>query len=331
MNRRNAGVAVLAGLLFVGLAPQPVEAQQAARQFHIGYLSAPSRESVAKGVDAFVQRLRELGWVDGGNLVIDYRWAEGKLERLPDLAADLVRRKVDLIVAPAGSAVLAAKNATSTIPIVMIFPNDPVEQGFVASLNRPGGNITGTTFTPGPEILGKQVQLLKEVIPHATRLAILLNPADPESARQFAELASAARSLGLRAQRVEARGPEEFAGAFAGMAREGAEGLLVAGGSTFLVHRARLAELAVMAKLPTMWSFRENVEAGGLMAYAVNMASFVGRSAEYVDKILRGAKPADLPVERPSIFELVVNLKTAKALGITIPQSLLVRADEVIR
>jgi putative ABC transport system substrate-binding protein len=331
MNRRKAGLALLLGLLPFGAAPLAAQAQQAGRVYRIGYLSAPSRESVARGVEAFLRRLRDLGWVDGENLVIEYRWAEGKVERLPDLAAELVRRKVDLIVAPAGSAALAAKNATSSIPIVMIFPNDPVELGLVASLSRPGGNITGTTFTPGPEIFGKQVQILKEAIPHASRVAILWNPADPESARLVTGVESSARSLGIRPQRVEARGPAEFDGAFAAMARERAEGLLVAGGSTFLVHRARLADLAVKSKLPTMWSFRESVEAGGLMAYAVNMADFVGHAAVYVDKILRGARPADLPVGRPTKFELIINLRTARALGLAIPQSLLLRADEVIR
>ena len=330
MNRRNAGLALFLGSIFLGGAPL-AQAQQLGRIYRVGYLSAPSRESVARGVDAFVRRLRELGWVEGQNLVIEYRWAEGKIERLPELAAELVQRKMDVIVAPAGSAALAAKNATSSIPIVMIFPNDPVELGLVASLARPGGNITGTTFTPGVEIFGKQVQILKEAVPHASRIAVLWNPADPESARQVNEVEAAARSLDIRVQRVEARGPEEFDAAFVAMARGRVEALLVAIGSTFLVHQTRLAELAVRSKLPSMWSYRESVEAGGLMAYSVNMADFVGRAAEYVDRILKGAKPADLPVERPSTFALIINLKTAKALGVTIPQSLLIRADELIR
>ena len=331
MNRRHVPLALLLGLLPFIVVPAFAQAPQAGRVYRVGYLSAPSRESVAQGVDAFLRRLRELSWVEGENLVVEFRWAEGKVDRLPELAADLVRRKVDVIVAPAGSAVLAAKNATSSIPIVMIFPNDPVPSGFVASLARPGGNITGTTFTPGPEIFGKQMQILKEAVPHMTRVAILSNPADPEAARQVAEVEGAARLLGMRPQRVEARGPEDFDGVFAAMARERPEGLFIAGGSTFLVNRVRLAELALASKLPTMWSFRENVEAGGLVAYAVNMAGFVGRAAEYVDKILRGAKPADLAVERPTKFELIINLKTAKSLGVTISPSLLLRADDVIR
>ena len=330
MNRRNAGLALLA-LLTAGAAPVTVRAQQAGKVYRIGYLSTPTRESVERGLDAFLRKLRELGWVEGQNLVIEYRWAEGNVERLPDLAAELVRRNVDVIVAPAGSAALAAKNATSSIPIVMIFPSDPVEIGLVASLRRPGGNITGTTFTPGPEIFGRQLQILKETIPRAARVAILSNPADPSFALQVREVEAAARTLRMRLQHVEAKGPEEFDSAFAAMVRERADALLVNGTSTFLAHRVRLAELAVKNRLPTMYSFRESVEAGGLMAYAVNMAAFVERAAVYVDKILKGAKPADLPVEQPTKFELTINLKTAKALGLTIPQSLLMRADAVIQ
>jgi putative ABC transport system substrate-binding protein len=318
------------GLLSLGI-PAAAVAQQAGRVYRIGYLSAPSRESVEHVVAAFLRTLRELGWVEGQNLIIEYRWAEGKVERLPDLATDLVKLKVDLIVAPAGSAALAAKNATTSIPIVMLFPSDPVQLGLVASLGRPGGNVTGTTFTPGPEIFGKQLQILKETIPNATRVAVLRNPADLGDAPQVTEVEAAARALGIRLLHVEAGGLEEFDAAFAAMARGRAQALLVAGGSTFLVHRTRLAELAVKGRLPTTYNYRENVEAGGLMAYAVNMSDFVGRAALYVDKILKGANPADLPVERPTKFQLIINLKTAKALGLRIPQSVLARADEVIQ
>src|ERR1700687_4177043 len=332
MNRRDFVVAVVALLaLGVAAAPLAAEAQQAGKVYRVGYLSTPTRESVEHGLEAFLRKLRGLGWVEAQTRTIDYRWAEGNVERLPDLAADLVRRKVDVIIAPAGSAALAAKNATSSIPIVMIFPSDPVETGLVASLSRPRGNITGTTFTAGPEIFGTQLQILKEAIPHASRVAILSNPADSSFALQVRDVEATARSLRIRLQHVEARGPEEFDRAFAAMARERADALLVGGTSTFLAHRTRLAELALKGRLPTMYSFRESVEAGGLMAYAVNMADFVGRAAVYVDKILKGAKPADLPVEQPTRFELVINLKTAKALGLTIPQSLLLRADEGIQ
>ncbi|HXX83352.1 MAG TPA: ABC transporter substrate-binding protein [Casimicrobiaceae bacterium] len=329
MNRRNAGLALLLGPLALGAVPFAAKAQQAGKVYRLGYLSQPTRESVEQVRQVFVQTLRDLGWVEGQNLIIEYRWADGKVERLPELAAELVRLKVDLIVAPAGLAAQAAKNATSSIPIVMIFPADPVELGLVASLARPGGNVTGTTYTPGPEIFGKQLQILKEAIPRASRIAILRNVSDKTWEVQSRAVEAAARSMGIRLQYVEARGPEEFDSAFAAIAKERAEALLVVGSSTFLVHRVRLAELAVKGRLPTMFNFREMVEAGGLMAYAVNMVEFIPRAAVYVDKILKGAKPADLPVEQPTKFELVINLKTAKALGITIPQSLLLRAETV--
>jgi putative tryptophan/tyrosine transport system substrate-binding protein len=328
IDRRTFIGSVVGGVL---AAPFAAEAQQSGRVYRIGYLSAPTRASVELVLQAFLRTLRDLGWFEGQNLIIEYRWADGKIERLPDLAADLVRRKVDLIVAPAGSAALAAKNATSTIPVVMIFPSDPVGLGLVTSLRRPGGNVTGTTNTPTPEIFAKQLQILTETVPHATRVAILRNPVDPSVALQVGEWEAAARTLRIRLQYVEARGPEEFDNAFAAMARERAEALLVGNDTTFLVHRARMAELAVKGRLPTMYSYRECVEAGGLMAYAVNMTDFIGRAAVYVDKILKGAKPADLPVEQPTKFELIINLKAAKALGITVPQSLLLRADEVIQ
>jgi putative ABC transport system substrate-binding protein len=330
MDRVSRRSAVLTAVALLA-APYGAGAQQAGKVYRIGYLSTPTRESVERGLQAFLRKLRELGWVEGQNLAVEYRWAEGNVERLPGLAAELVRRKMDVIVAPAGSAALAAKNATSSIPIVMIFPSDPVELGLVASLSRPGGNITGTAFTPGPEIFGKQLQFLTEMVPRASRVAMLSNPADPSFALQMTEVEATARALRVRLQPVEARGQEDFDGAFAAMARERADALLVGGTSTFLAHRARLAELALKGRLPTMFSFRECVDAGGLMAYAVNMVDFVGHAAVYVDKILRGAKPADLPVEQPTKFELIINLKATKALGITVPQTLLLRADEVIQ
>src|ERR1700693_1927736 len=206
LDRRTFVGGVLGGLL---AAPLAAVAQQAGKVYRIGYLSAPTRASVEQVLQAFLRTLRELGWVEGQNLIIEYRWADGKVERLPALVAGLVRRSVDVIVAPAGSAARAAKNATSSIPIVMIFPSDPVEMGLVASLRRPGGNITGTTFTPGPEIFGRQLQILKEAIPHVSRVAILSNPADPSFATQKREVEAAAQSLRIRLQHVEARGPEE--------------------------------------------------------------------------------------------------------------------------
>jgi putative ABC transport system substrate-binding protein len=314
-------------------APPAADAEQAGKVRRIGYLSAPSRQSVEHVLQVFLRALRELGWVEGQNLVIEYRWADGKVERLPGLAADLVQREVDLIIAPATSAALAAKNAARSIPIVMIFTTDPVALGLVASLARPGANVTGTTITPTPEIFGKHLELLKEAVPHTSRVAVLLNPAEPAQALALVlrEVEAAARSLDVGLRRVEARGPEEFDRAFAEMVQGRADALLVLGGGPFLVHRTRLAGLAMKYRLPAMYSLREYVEAGGLMSYAVNMTEFVGRAAVYVDKILKGAKPADLPVEQPTRFEFVINLKTAKALGLTIPQSVLIRADQVIR
>jgi putative ABC transport system substrate-binding protein len=324
MDRRT----FIGGILLA--APLAATAQQPGKVYRLGYLSTPTRQSVQRGVEAFVRKLRELGWIEGQNLVIEFRWAEGNVERLPELAAELVRLKMDVIVAPAGSAALAAKKATTTIPIVMIFPSDPVELGLIASLDRPGGNVTGTTFTSSAEIFAKQLQILKEAVPRASRVALLENPADASFAVEAKAVGTAARTLGIRLQHVEARGPEQMESAFSAMTREQAGALLVSSSSTFLAHRTKLAELALRTRLPSMCSFREIVEAGCLMSYAVNMADFVGRAAVYVDKILKGAKPADLPVEQPTGFELVMNLKTAKAIGITIPPLVLQRADQII-
>jgi putative ABC transport system substrate-binding protein len=313
------------------LAPLGAFAQAAGRIYHIGYLSTPTRESVGNAVDAFLAKLRELGWIDGRNVAIEYRWAEGDVDRLPALAADLVARRVDLIVAPAASAAMAAKKATGSIPIVMIFPTDPIELGLIASLSRPGGNVTGTTYAPDSGILGKQLELLKEAVPSANRVAILWNRADPGYTSQMSDaLEAVARARRIRLQRVEGSGPDDFDAAFAAATRERADALIGTGSSTFIVHRVKLAELAVRHRLPTMYGYREMVEAGALMAYGVHMADFIGRAALYVDKILKGAKPADLPVEQPTKFELTVNLRTAKAIGVTLPQALLLRADSVI-
>jgi putative tryptophan/tyrosine transport system substrate-binding protein len=331
MDRRRAGLALLLGPIAFAAAALAAKAEPAAKIYRIGYLSAPTRASVEQVLQAFLRALRGLGWVEGQNLIIEYRWADGKIERLPALAAELVQLKVDLIVAPAGSAALAAKNATSAIPIVMIFPSDPVGLGLVASVRRPGGNVTGTTNTPTPEIFSKQLQILTEATPRATRVAILRNPTDPSVALQTRDWEAAAQALRVRLQYVEARGPEEFNDAFAAMARERAQALLVGNDTTFLVHRVRIAELSMKGRLPTMFSYRECVEAGGLMAYAVNMSDFIARAAVYVDKILKGANPAELPIEQPTKFELIINQNTAKALGLTIPPLVLARADEVIQ
>ncbi len=330
MNRRHAARALALAPLAFGLRPAASLAQATGRVYRIGYLSQPSQASVQQALDAFLKALREMGWVEGRNLHIEYRWADGDASRLPGQAADLVKQKVDLIVAPAGTAALAAKAATTTIPIVMIFPVDPVQLGLVASLSRPGGNVTGTTLTPGPEIFGRQLQLLKDAVPRATRVAVLRNPTEPGTSSQVGAMEAAAKTMGVRLMQVTARGPEDFDAAFATMAREHAEALLAATSSTWIVHRARLAELAIQHRLATMFNYREMVEAGGLMSYSVNMVDFIGRAATYVDRILRGAKAADLAVEQPTEFELVVNAKTAKAIGLTLPQTILQRADEVI-
>ena len=325
MNRRDS----VAALVAMGFAP--AHAQQNAKVRRIGYLSAPTRASVEGVVQAFLRALRELGWVEGQNLIIEYRWAEGKIERLPELAAELVKLNVDLIVAPAGTAALAAKGATTSIPIVMIFPTDPVGLGLVSSLRRPGGNVTGTASTHSTDIYGKQLQLLKETVPNASRIARLSNPTALTYAKEIQEVDGVAQSLHVRMLHVPVSGPEDFDKGFATMASERVQALVVGNDTTFLVHAARVAELAVKHRLPTMCRYREIVEAGGLMSYWVNMSDFIGRSATYVDKILKGAKPADLPVEQPTQFELVINLKTAKALGFTIPKDVLLRADDVIR
>ena len=325
---KRRDLVIIAGAL---LAPLAARAQQAGRVFRIGYLSAPTRESVEGILQAFLRALRDLGWIEGHNLVIEYRWAEGHLDRLPGLAEDLVRRNVDVIVAPAASAAQAARGATKTIPIVMIFPNDPVGDGLVSSLRRPGGNVTGTTNIPIADMLGKRLEILREFLPNATRVAIVYDPTDQTSLPPQKSFEAVARSLGIQLQYVEVRGLADFDGAFAAMERQRTDGLLVAGGTTFLVNRSRFNELALKRRLPTMFAVREGVDAGGLVSYGINMSDFVGRSAAYVDKILKGAKSVDLPIEQPTKFELIINMKTAKSLGLRVSRSLLARADEVIQ
>jgi len=281
-------------------------------------------------LDAFRQGLRELGWVEGQNIVIDYRYAENRVDRLPGLAAELVRLKVALIVSAGTQGVTAAKNATETIPIVMIAVRDPVGTGLIASLARPGGNVTGVSDSAGLEIIAKQLELLKETVPKIRRVAILSNPANAYHQLAIREVNIAARSLGVQLQLLEARGPNEFDGAFAAMATERVGALLVLGDAIFNSHRARLAELAAGSRLPAAYAWREYVEAGGLMSYGPSLRDLYRRSATFVDKILKGAKPADLPVEQPTKFELVINLKAAKALGLEVPPLLIAQADELI-
>jgi putative ABC transport system substrate-binding protein len=330
MISRRMFVGTLAGGLVA--APLAAEAQQAGKVYRIGLLGAGSQMG-SELRQAFEQALRERGWVTGGNLVIAYRQAEGQYDRLPALAAEMVRLEPQVIVAVPTAAARAARDATSTIPIVMLFVSDPIDEGLIASIARPGGNVTGLTLTPTREIFAKQLQLLREAVPRARRIAFLWNPASPITAglATIKILQAAASSLEVELQIVGARPPEEIEPVFQAMSQARADALLVFIDSLFFTHRARLAELSVRHRLPSMYGFGEHAKAGGLMAYGVNIADAYRQAAGYVDKLLRGAKPGDLPVEQPRKFELVINLKTAKALGLTIPQSLLQGADEIIQ
>jgi putative ABC transport system substrate-binding protein len=325
MDRRRFLLTSLAGAL---AAPRAAETQQAERVPRVGVLLlADSAQAV---VDAFRQGLRERGYVDGQTIAIEVRYAEGKEERFPDLASELVHLKVDVIFATVAAAVRAAKHATTAIPIVTAV-NDPVAAGFVASLGRPGGNITGLSMM-SPEVVGKQLELLRQVVPEIARVAVLTNPANPGSAPQLRHAEVVARALGMRLQPLEARSPGEIDSAFAAMTRKRAGALLVLLDPTLAraPQRERIAELAARSRLPAMYALRLHVEAGGLMAYGADVFDLYRRCGVYVDKILKGAKPGDLPIEQPTKFDLVINLKTAKALGLTIPPSLLARADQVI-
>jgi putative ABC transport system substrate-binding protein len=328
MDRRDTVLALLA----LGAAPLAAEAQQAAKVARIGYLS-PNLASSPHLRDAFVQGLRDLGYVEGRNVVIEYRDAEAKLERLPALAAELVALKVDVIFVGGGTRVtLAAMQATKTIPIVFTGVGDPVESGLVTSLARPGGNVTGLSSL-GPELVGKRLELLKQAVPGVDRVAVLWLPGalgERTDKDMLTGADVAARALGVRLQFVEARGPDEFARAFSDMSSARAGALTVLPSNRFLREHRRLVDLAAENRLPAVYTSREFVDAGGLMSYGANSVDLHRRAATYVDKILKGAKPGDLPVEQPRKFELVINLKAAKALGLTIPPSLLQRADQVI-
>src|SRR5215467_3650456 len=326
---RRIGLAAVRALGLT-LAPLAAEAQQVGKMPRIGFLGVSFPSDRPFLLDAFRQRLRELGWVEGQNIVIDYRYAEDRVERLPDLAAELVRLKVDLIVSLGTQGVTAAKNATETIPIVMIAVRDPVGIGLIASLARPGGNVTGVSGTAGLEWVAKQLELLKETVPKIRRVAILSNPTNAYHKLAIREANVAARSLGVQLQLLEARGPNEFDGAFAAMAKERVGALLVLSDVMLSSHRTRLADLAAGSRLPAAYGNSESVEAGGLMSYGPSFLDFYRRAATYVDKILKGAKPADLPVEQPMKFELVINLKAAKALGLEVPPLLIAQADELI-
>ncbi len=309
-------------------APLAVQAQPARTVPRVGFLFYGA-SGASPEIEAFRQGLRDLGYVEGQNITIEYRFANGQVGQLPELAAELARSKLDVIVAPGTPAAMAAKQATSTIPIVFAGVADAVGAGLVATVARPGGNTTGLT-SMSAELGGKRLELLKVVAPKASRVAVLYNPADRSNVLVLKELQESAPALGLTLHPLAVRGPGEFEGAFSAMARERSHAFFGAAGALTTEHRRTLVDLAARSRVPAMWGERQFVEAGGLMSYAVNFYDEVRRAAAYVDKILRGARPADLPVERPTQFELVINLKTAKALGLKIPPSLLARADRII-
>ena len=307
--------------------PFAARAQQAGKQPTIGFLgAAPSIES--QRIAAFVQRLRELGWIDGRNLAIEYRWAEGRNERYTEIAAELVRLKVDVIVTVATPATLAAKQATTVIPIVFLTASDPVGTGLVASLARPGGNVTGLANQIS-DTTGKKLEFLREVVPGLRRLAIMANVANPAAVLDMGEAQVTGRALGLEVTTSEIRRAEDISPAFDAL-KGRADALYLCPDPLMNTNRTQINIFAVRARLPTIYGVRDFVQAGGLMSYAPNLPNQFRRAADFVDKILRGAKPGDIPVEQPTKFELVINLTTAKALGLEIPATLLARADEVI-
>ena len=326
MNRRafiaSGGAAIL-------VAPLAAEAQQATKVTPIGYLSFPSLSANAARIEAFRQGLRELSYVEGKNIVIEWRSADGKGDRLPALAAELVRLKVAVIVTSGGAPTRRAKEATSTIPIVMTNDPDPVGDGFVASLARPGGNITGLS-TFAPELSGKRLEILREVVPKLSRVAVLGSSGATGYAQTLKEIEPAAKAFKMQLQFLDILHANDIETAFRAASEGRAQGVLTLNSGILGSQRAQIAELAVKNRLPVMYHQGDFVEAGGLMFYGVNVPDLNRRAASYVDKILKGAKPADLPIERPTKFELVINMKTAKALGLTIPQSVLLRADHVI-
>jgi putative ABC transport system substrate-binding protein len=327
MRKRLVCLALCSLLVALG---SPTDAQQGKKSPRIGLLISGSVSSNAARIEALRQGLRELGYVEGRNIVVEYRHSEDKLDRLPDLAAELARLKVDVIVTGSAQAVRAAKQATTTIPIVIAQVSDPVSLGLVASLARPGGNITGlSTFLA--ELNAKELELLGEAFPGISRVAFLTDSADPSYELVLKQLEATADLLRIKLQVFEAREPNDIDGAFSAIKKSHAEAVQVMSHPVFGAHRPRIAKLAVDHRLPTMFSQSEYVEAGGLMSYGVNIADLWRRAATYVDKILKGIKPGDIPIERPRKFEFIINLKTAKQIGLTIPPNVLARADRVIK
>ena len=306
------------------------DAQQPKQLPRVGYLASGSRSSELSHIEAFNEGLRERGYTEGQNIIIEYRFAEGKLDRLPALAADLVRSKVDVIVTGGGPTTRAAKDATKSIPTVLVNISDPVALGFVASLAKPGGNMTGLASIQ-TDLGGKRVELLKEILPQLSRLAVLANRDVPGYGVQMKEVEVAAQTIGLQLQVEDIRGPNDLEKAFSAITKGRAGALLGLTNSTFNILRSRIAELAVKSRLPTMYGDRAFVDSGGLISYGPDVLDSFRRAAVYVDKILKGAKPADLPVEQPIKFEFIINLKAAKQISLTIPPNVLARADKVIR
>jgi putative ABC transport system substrate-binding protein len=325
MNRRVFLAAAAGGLIAM---PAAVRAQQADKIRRIGYLSLQS--GLTPTTEAFLQGLRELGYVEGRNLIIEYRWAAGRQERLPELAAELVRLKVEIIVTAVTPAIEAAKRATSTIPIVMAAVADPVGSGLVVGLARPGGNVTGLTAL-STDLAGKRLHLVRELVPKATRVMVLALRGTSATKLLLEEMRAAAQQLGVQLVGQEVKEAGDLPSAFAAMQRERAQALIVQASPLSGDNARRIAELAAQHRLPAMYEVRSSVEAGGLVSYGPSFSEMFRRAAFYVDRILKGAKPADLPIEQPTKFELVINMKAAKALGLTIPQTLLARADEVIQ
>ena len=309
----------------------PVWAQQPKKVPRIGYLNATAPSNISARIEPFRQGLRELGYVEGKNIIIEYRFAEGKFDRLPALAAELVRLKVDVIVTGAATSTRAAKEATATIPIVMAQDSDPVANGFVSSLARPGGNVTGLS-TLAPELNGKRLELLKEVIPKLSRVAVFGTSTSGGHAQSLKEVDLAAKAFGVKLQYLDVLGPKDIETAFRAASKGRAEAvLMIVAGPVASGHRTEISQLAVKNRLPVIYANQATVEAGGLMAYGVNNLDLDRRAATYVDKILKGARPADLPVEQPTKFEFIINLKAAKQIGLTIPPNVLARADKVIK
>jgi putative ABC transport system substrate-binding protein len=324
---RLIGLAVVLALgLFV--APLAADAQQKGKSYRMGWLSGRSPTSAPHLSAALIGALKDLGWVETQNLIIDYRYAEGRSERLPALVADLLRAKPDIIYAEGDQQIKAVKDATKTVPIVMV-ACDAVAAGLIASLARPGGNVTGVTCISG-EIASKRLELLREHLPRLGRLAVVYNPDDPGKAVEWKETEAAGRAMGLKIAALPIQDVKEFESAIARIARDGVEALIVLGDPLTLLYARELMLLAAKHRLPTVNAYREFVTSGGLMSYGPALVEMRRRVAIYIDKVLRGAQPADLPVEQPTKFELVINLKTAKTLGLTIPQTLLLRADQVI-